>query len=70
MVRISSRRGSVVAPVHIDPLLRTGLAFMTLHDPDQVATNELTVGDKDPRSGTPEFKAAAIRVEKLEEVVA
>jgi predicted molibdopterin-dependent oxidoreductase YjgC len=70
MVRISSRRGSVVAPVHIDPLLRTGLAFMTLHDPDQVATNELTVGDKDPQSGTPEFKAAAIRVEKLEEVVA
>lgn len=69
LVRITSRRGSVVAPVHVDPLLRPGLAFMTLHDPDQVATNKLTVGDKDPRSGTPEFKAAAIRVEKMEALV-
>jgi predicted molibdopterin-dependent oxidoreductase YjgC len=64
-VRISSRRGTVIAPVRIDPTLRPGLAFMTLHFPDQVETNVLTIDATDPRSGTAEFKASAIRVEKL-----
>ena len=36
IVRVSSRRGSVEAPVRIDPSLRPGLAFMTFHFPDQV----------------------------------
>jgi formate dehydrogenase major subunit len=66
IVRVSSRRGSVEAPVHIDPLLPEGLAFMTLHDPDQVPTNKLTLSERDVRSGTPEFKAAAIRIDKVE----
>jgi formate dehydrogenase major subunit len=65
-VRIFSRRGSVVAPVRVDRALRPGLAFMTLHFPDQVETNILTVNSTDPKSGTAEFKAAAIRVEPLE----
>src|SRR5207248_3602096 len=33
-VRITSRRGAVVAPVRVDASLRAGLAFMTLHFPD------------------------------------
>jgi formate dehydrogenase major subunit len=64
-VQITSRRGSVTAPVRIDPSLRPGLAFMTLHFPDQVETNVLTIDATDPKSGTAEFKASAIRVEKL-----
>ena len=66
IVRVSSRRGSVEAPVRIDTSLRPGLAFMTFHFPDQVDTNQLTIDATDPKSGTAEFKAAAIRVEKLE----
>ena len=66
IVRVSSRRGSVEAPVRIDPALRPGLAFMTFHFPDQVDTNQLTIDATDPKSGTAEFKAAAIRVEKIE----
>ena len=66
IARVSSRRGSVEAPVRIDPSLRPGLAFMTFHFPDQVDTNQLTIDVTDPKSGTAEFKAAAIRVEKLE----
>ena len=62
-VRIRSRRGAVVAPVHIDPALRPGLTFMTMHFPDEVATNHLTIDATDPKSGTAEFKAAAIRLE-------
>ncbi len=64
-VRVVSRRGSVEAPVRYDPTLRPGLAFMTLHFPDEVATNVLTIDAVDPKSGTAEFKASAIRVEKL-----
>ncbi len=63
-VRITSRRGSVVAPIHIDPGLRAGLVFMTLHFQDEVRTNVLTVDYTDPKSGTAEFKACAVRVER------
>ena len=44
-----------------------GLAFMTLHFPDEVATNVLTIDATDPRSGTAEFKATAIRIERLDD---
>ena len=64
-VRISSRRGAVEAPVRFDASLRPGLAFLSVHFPDQVATNILTIDATDPLSGTAEFKATAIRVEKL-----
>ncbi len=65
-VRVSSRRGSVEAPVHIDPALRPGLSFMTFHFPEEVPTNLLTIDATDPRSGTAEFKATAVRIERLE----
>ena len=65
IVKVSSRRGSVEAPVRIETSLRPGLAFMTLHFPDQVDTNQLTIDATDPKSGTAEFKASAIRVEKI-----
>jgi predicted molibdopterin-dependent oxidoreductase YjgC len=66
VVRVSSRRGSLEVPVHVDETLRAGLAFMTIHFPDQVATNVLTLDAWDPKSGTAEFKATAIRVDKLD----
>jgi len=39
---------------------------MTLHFPEQVETNILTLDAWDPKSGTAEFKATAIRVDKLD----
>ena len=60
-----SRRGSIEAPVRYDDSLRPGLAFMTMHFPDQIETNILTIDAIDPKSGTAEFKASAIRVEKI-----
>jgi predicted molibdopterin-dependent oxidoreductase YjgC len=66
VVTVSSRRGSLSAPVHLDAQLRAGLAFMTLHFPEQVETNVLTMDAWDPKSGTAEFKATAIRVDKLD----
>jgi predicted molibdopterin-dependent oxidoreductase YjgC len=64
-VRVVSRRGSVEAPLRYDNTLRPGLAFMNLHFPDEVATNVLTIDATDPKSGTAEFKATAIRVEAV-----
>lgn len=64
-VRISSARGSVEAPVRIDPGLRPGLVFMTPHFPDEVDVNLLTIDATDPKAGTAEFKAAAVRIDKL-----
>ncbi len=64
-VKVISRRGEVEAPVRLVKGLRPGLAFMTLHFPDEVDTNLLTIDAWDPKSGTAEFKATAIRLEKL-----
>jgi predicted molibdopterin-dependent oxidoreductase YjgC len=69
VVRAVSRRGQVEVPVRLDPSLRPGLTFMTLHFQDDVATNLLTIDATDPKSGTAEFKATAIRIEKLAEPV-
>lgn len=65
MVRVSSRRGSVDLRARIDAGLYRGLAFMTLHFPDQVETNVLTIHATDPKSGTAEFKASAVRIEPI-----
>jgi formate dehydrogenase major subunit len=62
-VRVTSRRGSVRVPARVDRGLRRGVVFMTLHFPDDVATNLLTIDASDPLSGTAEFKACAVRVE-------
>ena len=68
-VRVTSRRGSIQVPVRLDPSLRPGLTFMTLHFQDEVAVNLLTIDATDPKSGTAEFKATAIRIDKLEATV-
>jgi formate dehydrogenase major subunit len=65
LVRVASRRGSLEAPVYVDRGLRAGVVFMTLHFPDDVATNILTINATDPKSGTAEFKACAVRVEPV-----
>ncbi len=64
-VRVTSRRGSLEAPVRFDRSLRPGLAFMSVHFPDDTDVNVLTVDAWDPKSGTAEFKATAIRVEPI-----
>jgi formate dehydrogenase major subunit len=64
-VAVTSRRGRVEAPARVDTALRPGVVFMTLHFPDDVPTNVLTIDASDKRSGTAEFKACAVRVEPV-----
>jgi formate dehydrogenase major subunit len=52
--------------VRVQPNLPTGLTFATFHFPELVDLNLLTNDAWDPRSGTAEFKAAAIRIDKLD----
>ena len=67
IVAVISRRGQLLAPARLDTALRAGMVFMTLHFPDDAATNRLTIDASDPKSGTAEFKACAVRVERAPE---
>jgi formate dehydrogenase major subunit len=69
VVRVISRRGQVEVACRIDSSLRPGLTFMTMHFQDEVAVNLLTIDATDPKSGTAEFKATAIRIERLADPV-
>ena len=64
-VLVSSPRGSIEMDVRVQPDLPTGLTFTTFHFPDLVDINTITNDEWDRDSGTAEFKAAAIRVDKL-----
>ncbi|MFC1414481.1 molybdopterin oxidoreductase family protein [Streptacidiphilus sp. N1-12] len=64
-VLISSRRGAITAPVRLDRGLSPGLAFMTFHFPDEVDVNVITIEATCPVAGTAEYKAAAIRVDRI-----
>jgi formate dehydrogenase major subunit len=70
IVRVSSARGTIEAPARVESGLRPGLVFMTFHFPDEVDVNRLTIDATDPRSGTAEFKATAVRIDKIAEVAA
>jgi predicted molibdopterin-dependent oxidoreductase YjgC len=65
-VRVSSRRGTLIVQSRLDSSLRPGLVFMTCHFPDDVDTNTLTIEATDPVSGTAEYKATAVKVEKVD----
>ena len=65
-VRVSSRRGSVEMTVRIQPDIPPGLTFTTFHFPELADVNLLTNDAWDPRSGTAEFKATAIRIDRLQ----
>lgn len=66
VVRVSSPRGQVEMAVRLQPDIPVGLTFTTFHFPELVDVNVLTNDAWDPKSGTSEFKAAAIRIDRLE----
>ncbi len=66
IVRVSSRRGSIEVPVYFHESLRPGLVFMPVHFPDEADVNQLTIDAWDPKSGTAEFKATAVRIERVD----
>ena len=65
-VRVSSRRGAIEMTIGIDQELAVGLCHTTFHFPELADVNQITSDAVDPKSGTAEFKAAAIRIERLD----
>ena len=63
-MRLASRRGEVDIPIRITESVSPGLVFTTFHFRDLVEINRLISDEWDPKSGTAEFKATAVRVEK------
>ncbi len=69
LVRVSSRRGSVVMKIRASDDMRPGDAFVAMHWGGRftsgVGTNALTVPAIDPYSKQPELKHAAVRIESF-----
>lgn len=63
-VRVSSRRGSVKVKARITEEVPPGLLWMAFHFRDSNA-NWLTSHAKDTVTKTPEFKASAVKIEKI-----
>lgn len=66
IIRVSSRRGSVLTRALITDRVQEGATYMT-YQWWVGACNELTISSLDPISKTPEYKYCAIKVEKIED---
>ncbi len=66
MIRAVTRRGEVQVPARVTPRIKRGVVFMPFHFVE-CAANVLTINALDPVAKIPEFKACAVRVEKIAE---
>jgi formate dehydrogenase major subunit len=66
MVRATSRRGTVDVPAKVTDEIKKGVMFMPFHFAE-CAANTLTNNALDPIAKIPEFKACAVKVEKITE---
>jgi len=70
LLKVRSRRGSLIVPVVADESIRSGQAYMPMHWGNRflkgLGTNVLTQPAFDPLSKQPELKHAGIEVEKVE----
>jgi assimilatory nitrate reductase catalytic subunit len=64
LVVVSSRRGEMTLPAHVVNTIRPDTVFIPYHWPGAKAANQLTNRAVDPTSKMPEFKVAAVRVER------
>jgi predicted molibdopterin-dependent oxidoreductase YjgC len=62
-VKVTSRRGEVVAKTRVTEASPKGVVFMTFHFAES-PTNQLTNPAVDPVAKIPEYKVCAVRVEK------
>lgn len=66
IIRVSSRRGSVLTRALITDRVQEGATYMT-YQWWVGACNELTVASLDPISKTPEYKYCAVKIEKIQD---
>lgn len=63
-VRLLSRHGRAELPANLDRSVRPGEPCATFHT-GEAFLNRVTSPRRDGRTGTPEYKVTAVRVEKL-----
>ena len=66
IIRVSSRRGSVLTRALVTDRVQEGATYMT-YQWWVGACNELTISSLDPISKTPEYKYCAVKIEKIED---
>ena len=64
LVTVTSRRGTITLPADVVNTIRPDTVFIPYHWPGAKAANQLTNRAVDPISKMPEFKVAAVRVER------
>jgi assimilatory nitrate reductase catalytic subunit len=64
IVNVTSRRGTMSLPAHVVNTIRPDTVFIPYHWPGVKAANQLTNRAVDPTSKMPEFKVAAVRIER------
>ena len=64
MIHVTSRRGEVTGKASLTDKLPRGMIFMNFHFAE-VPTNVLTNDAVDPVAKIPEYKVAAVRVERV-----
>jgi len=62
IVRVASRRGSIVLRVLVSPRTTPGVVFIPMHFAE-AAANVLTIDVLDPQAKIPEFKACAVAIQ-------
>jgi formate dehydrogenase major subunit len=63
-VRVSSRRGTIVAEAWVTDRVPPGMVYANFHFPESSA-NELTIAALDPVAKIPEYKVCAVKVEVI-----
>lgn len=66
-VRVTSRRGEILAEAVITARVAPGVIFGNFHFPAEQNVNNLTIAALDPVAKIPEYKVCAVRVEPAEE---
>ncbi len=64
-VRVTSRRGEMVAPARLSEAIRPDTVFAPFHFPGEQRANSVTSDALDPYSRMPQFKVCAVKVEGL-----
>jgi assimilatory nitrate reductase catalytic subunit len=62
VIKVTSRRGSVIARAFVTTRVRPGEVFVPMHFPE---VNQLTVAAFDPYSRQPAYKASAVNLERV-----
>jgi assimilatory nitrate reductase catalytic subunit len=65
MVKLTSRRGSMICKVKTSVSIREDTIFVPFHWGGEQSINQLTNPELDPISRMPSFKVCAINIEKV-----